>query len=34
MPKQIPVPTEFTKPFWDAANERKLVVITPAVRGS
>jgi len=26
MPKQIPVPTEFAKPFWDAANQKKLVV--------
>ena len=26
MPKQIPVPTELGKPFWDAANEKKLVV--------
>jgi uncharacterized OB-fold protein len=26
MPKQIPVPDEWNKPFWDACNERKLVV--------
>ncbi|MDO8749733.1 MAG: OB-fold domain-containing protein [Dehalococcoidia bacterium] len=26
MPKQIPVPNELSKPFWDACNQRKLVV--------
>ena len=26
MPKMIPVPDELSKPFWDACNERKLVV--------
>lgn len=26
MPKLIPVPDELSKPFWDAANERRLVV--------
>ncbi len=26
MSKQIPVPNELGKPFWDAANEKKLVV--------
>lgn len=26
MPKQIPVPNDFNRPFWDALNEHKLVV--------
>ena len=26
MPRPIPVPNELTKPFWDACNERRLVV--------
>ena len=26
MPKQIPVPNELNRPFWDALNEHKLVV--------
>jgi uncharacterized OB-fold protein len=26
LPKQSPVPTELNKPFWDAANEDRLVV--------
>ena len=26
MPKQSPVPDEVDKPFWDAANEDRLVV--------
>lgn len=26
MPKVIPVPDELSKPFWDAVNERRLVV--------
>ena len=26
MPKQIPVPTELTRPFWDALNEHRLVL--------
>lgn len=26
MPKQIPVPTEMTRPFWDALNEHRLVI--------
>ena len=26
MPKSIPVPDDVSKPFWDACNERKLVV--------
>ena len=26
MPKPIPVPNELTKPFWDAANQRRLVL--------
>ncbi len=26
MPKQIPVPNELGKPFWDAAKQKKLVV--------
>ncbi len=26
MPKQIPVPTPLSQPFWDALNERRLVV--------
>src|SRR3954447_24872422 len=26
MPKPIPVPDELSKPFWDACNERRLVV--------
>jgi uncharacterized OB-fold protein len=26
MPKMIPVPDETSKPFWDAANEKRLVV--------
>jgi hypothetical protein len=26
MPKLIPVPDELSKPFWDAVNERRLVV--------
>ena len=26
MPKQIPVPNELNKPFWDALNEHKLVM--------
>ncbi len=26
MPKPIPVPDELTKPFWDACNEKRLVV--------
>ena len=26
MPKQAPVPDELSKPFWDACNERRLVV--------
>lgn len=26
MPKPIPVPDEVSKPFWDACNERKLVI--------
>ncbi|GIT14234.1 MAG: hypothetical protein CM1200mP35_10540 [Chloroflexota bacterium] len=26
MPKVIPDPNEITKPFWDAVNERRLVV--------
>lgn len=26
MPKLIPVPDELSKPFWEAANERRLVV--------
>ncbi|MDO8750213.1 MAG: zinc ribbon domain-containing protein [Dehalococcoidia bacterium] len=26
MPKQIPVPNELNKPFWDACNQQKLVV--------
>ncbi len=26
MPKQSPVPDELTKPFWDAANEGRLVI--------
>ena len=26
MPKPIPVPDELTKPFWDACNQRRLVV--------
>ena len=26
MPRQIPVPDELSKPFWDAVNQRKLVV--------
>lgn len=26
MPKPIPVPDELSKPFWDAVNERRLVV--------
>ena len=26
MPKQSPIPDELTKPFWDAANEERLVV--------
>ena len=26
MPKVIPVPDELTKPFWDAVNEKRLVV--------
>ena len=28
MPKQSPVPTELTKPFWDACNEGRLVMQT------
>ncbi|MBM2826853.1 MAG: hypothetical protein HW403_917 [Dehalococcoidia bacterium] len=28
MPKVSPVPDELTKPFWDACNERRLVVQT------
>jgi uncharacterized OB-fold protein len=28
MPKPIPVPDEVSKPFWDAVNERRLVVQT------
>ncbi len=28
MPKIIPVPDELSKPFWDAVNERRLVVQT------
>ena len=28
MPKPIPVPDEVSKPFWDACNERRLVVQT------
>lgn len=26
MPRPIPVPTDWNKPFWDACNERRLVV--------
>jgi uncharacterized OB-fold protein len=26
MPKQIPVPDELSKPFWDAVNQKRLVV--------
>ena len=26
MPKQAPVPDEVSKPFWDACNERRLIV--------
>ncbi len=26
MPKVIPVPNELSKPFWDAVNERRLVI--------
>ena len=26
MPKVIPVPDELSKPFWDAVNEKRLVV--------
>ena len=26
MPKPIPVPDELSKPFWDACNERRLIV--------
>ena len=26
MPKQAPVPDELSKPFWDACNERRLIV--------
>ena len=26
MPKQIPIPNDFNKPFWDAVNERRLTV--------
>lgn len=26
MPRPIPVPTEWNKPFWDACNEKRLVV--------
>ena len=26
MPKMIPVPNELSKPFWDAVNEKRLVV--------
>jgi uncharacterized OB-fold protein len=26
MPKPIPVPDELSKPFWDAANEKRLVI--------
>ena len=26
MPRQIPIPDELSKPFWDAINERRLVV--------
>lgn len=26
MPKLVPVPTELSKPFWDAINEKRLVV--------
>ena len=26
MPKPIPVPDEISKPFWDACNERRLIV--------
>jgi uncharacterized OB-fold protein len=26
LPRQIPVPDELSKPFWDAVNERRLVV--------
>ncbi len=26
MPKPIPVPSEFNKPFWDACNEERLLV--------
>ena len=28
MPKQIPVPNELSQPFWDAANEKRLVMQT------
>ena len=28
MPKQSPVPDEFSKPFWDACNEHRLVMQT------
>lgn len=33
MPKTIPVPDELTKPFWDAVNERRLVLQSCAVCG-
>ncbi|MBI4282454.1 MAG: OB-fold domain-containing protein [Chloroflexi bacterium] len=26
MPKQVPVPDELSKPFWDACNRRRLIV--------
>ena len=26
MPKQVPVPDEVSKPFWDACNQRRLIV--------
>jgi len=26
LPKQVPVPDELSKPFWDACNERRLIV--------
>jgi hypothetical protein len=26
MPRQVPIPDDLTKPFWDAINERRLVV--------
>src|ERR1051325_6536193 len=34
MPKPIPVPDEVSKPFWDACNERRLIVqyCTPCQR--